>query len=83
MICYLRQKLGAKPCSTPMAPNVQLIKERELFQDLERYKILVRKLNYLIVTRLSITYSVSILTLYLSSLIVSHWVAIEYILCYS
>ena len=30
-------KLGAKPCSTPMTPNVQLTKERELFEDLERY----------------------------------------------
>ena len=31
-------KLGVKPCSTPMALNVQLTKERELFGDLERYQ---------------------------------------------
>ena len=53
-------KSGAKPCSTPMAPNVQLTKEGELFEDLKRYRKLVGKLNYLIVTRLDITYSVSV-----------------------
>ena len=35
------RKLGTKPCSTPMAPNVQLNKEGELFEDLKRYKRLV------------------------------------------
>ena len=39
-----------------MAPNVQLTKERELFEDPERYKILVGKLNYLIVIRLDIVF---------------------------
>ena len=34
-------KLGSKPCSTLMAPNIQLTKEGELFEDLERYKRLV------------------------------------------
>ena len=32
------EKLGAKPCSTLMAPNVQLTKERELLEDLEIYR---------------------------------------------
>ena len=32
------EKLGAKPCSTPMAPNVQLTKEGELFEDREIQK---------------------------------------------
>ena len=41
-------KLGAKPCSTPMTPNVQITKEGDLFEDPERYRRLVRKLNYLI-----------------------------------
>ena len=40
-------KLGAKPCSTPMARNVQLTKGEELFEDPERYRRLVGKLNYL------------------------------------
>ena len=65
-------KLGAKPCSTPMAPNVQFTKERELFEDLERYKRLVGKFNYLIVTRLDIAYSVSVVSRYISSPTRSH-----------
>ena len=60
-------KLGAKPCSTLMAPNVQLTKEGELFEDLERYRRLVGKLNYLKVTRPDIAYSVSVLSQYMSS----------------
>ena len=53
-------KLGVKPCSTSIAHNVQLSKEGELFKDPERYRRLVGKLNYLIVTRPNIAYSVSI-----------------------
>ena len=75
-------KLGAKPCSTPMAPKVQLTKEGELFEDLERYKRLVGKLNYLTITRSDIAYSVSVLSSYMSSPIVSHWAAVKHILCY-
>ena len=56
------RKLGVKPCNTPMAPNVQLTKERELFEDPERYKKLVGKLNYLTVTRPDIVYSVTVLS---------------------
>ncbi|TYK07639.1 cleavage and polyadenylation specificity factor subunit 1 isoform X2 [Cucumis melo var. makuwa] len=51
-------KLGVKPCSTPMIPNLQLAKEGELFKDPERYKRLVGKLNYLIVTQPDIAYFV-------------------------
>ena len=54
-------KLGAKPCKTPMTPNVQITKEGDLFEDLERYRRLVGKLNYLIVTRPDIAYSISVL----------------------
>ena len=49
-------KLGAKPCSTPMTPNVQITKEGDLFEDPKRYRRLVGKLNYLIVTRPDIAY---------------------------
>ena len=48
-------KLGAKPCSSPMAPSVHLTREGELFEDPERYRKLIRKLNYLTVTRPDIT----------------------------
>ena len=76
-------KLGAKPCSTPMVPNVQLTKEGELFKDLERYKRLVWKLNYLLVT-CSDAYSVSGFE---SVYVISHnqslgRLAVEHILCY-
>ena len=40
-------KLGAKSCSSPMAPSLRLIKEGELFEDLERYRRLVGKLKTL------------------------------------
>ena len=75
-------KLGAKPCNTLMAPNVQLTKEGELFEYLERYRRLVGKLNYLTVTCLDIGYSVSVLSQYMSSPIVSYWAVVEHILCY-
>ena len=55
-------KLGTKPCSTPMTPNVQITKERDLFEDPQRYRRLVGKLNYLTVTRSDITYLVSVLS---------------------
>ena len=56
------RKLGAKPCSTPMTPNVQITKEGDLFEDPKRYRKLVGKLNYFIVTRSNIAYSVSVLS---------------------
>ena len=60
-------RLGAKPYSTPMAPNVQLTKEGEMFEDSERYRRLVGKLNYLTVTCSDIAYLVSVLSRYMSS----------------
>ena len=75
-------KLGAKPCSTPMTPNVQITKEGDLFEDPERYKRLVGKLNYLTITCPDIIYSISVLSQYMSSPTVSHWAVVEHILCY-
>ena len=76
------RKLGVKPCSTPMAHNVQFTKERELFEDFERYGRLVGKLKYLIVTHPDITYSLSVLSQYMSSPTFNHWEIVEHILCY-
>ena len=59
------RKLRVKPCSTPMAPNVKLTKEGELFADPGRYRTLVGKLNYLSVTRPDIAYSVSVFSQYM------------------
>ena len=70
-------KLVAKPCQSPMTQNLHLTRESEMFEDLERYRRLVEKLNYLTVTRLNIAYSVSVVSQYMSSPTVDHWVAIE------
>ena len=43
-------KLGVKPLSSPMVLGVRLTRESETFEDSERYRRLVRKLNYLRVT---------------------------------
>ena len=40
-------KSGAKPCSSSMAPSLHLSRESEMFRGLERYRKLVRKMNYL------------------------------------
>ena len=56
------RKLGVKLCSTPMTPNVHIIKEGDLFEYPEIYGKLVGKLNYLIVTCLDIAYSASVLS---------------------
>ena len=74
-------KLGAKPCSSPMAPSVHLTREGELFEDLKRYRRLVGKLNYLTLT-LDIAHSVSVVSQYMSSPTVDNWAAVEHILCY-
>ena len=75
-------KLGAEPCSSPMAPGVHLTKEGELFEDPERYRRLVGKLNYLTITRTDIAHSVSVVSQYMSSLTVDNWAAVEHIVCY-
>ncbi|XP_022883675.1 uncharacterized protein LOC111400496 [Olea europaea var. sylvestris] len=54
------RKLGAKPSSAPILPNLQLTKDGDLFEDLEKYRRLVGKLNYLTVTRPDIAYSMQI-----------------------
>ena len=56
------KKLGAKSCSFAVTPNLHHTEEGELFGDIERYKRLVRKLNYLTVTRLDIVHSVSVVS---------------------
>ena len=66
------RKLGAKTCSTPMLPNLQLTKDGELLEDPEKYRRLVGKLNYLTVTHLDIAYSISILSQFMSSQTINH-----------
>ncbi len=57
------EKLGTKPCSVPMTPNLQLIAEDgELFEDLKKFSRLPSKLNYLTVTRPDIASSISVVS---------------------
>ena len=75
-------KLAAKLCHSPVAQSLHLIREGEVFESLERYRRLVGKLNYCTITRLDIAYSVSVVSQYMSSLIVDYRAVVEQILCY-
>ena len=63
-------KFWVKPCSSPN-------REGKIFEDPERYRRLVWKLNYLIVTRLNIAHSVSVVSQYMSTPTVNHWAIVE------
>ena len=65
-------KLAAKTCQSPMAQSLHLTREDELFEDLERYRRLVGKLNYLMVTHPDIAYFISVVSQYKSSPTVDH-----------
>ena len=57
-----RRKLAAKSCHSPMAQSLHLTREGELLEDLDRYRRLVGKLNYLTVTHPDIAYFVSVVS---------------------
>ena len=76
------KKLGVKPCNSTMAPGIHLTREGETFENPEKYRRLVGKLNYFTVTRPDIAYSVSVVSQYMSSPTVDHWAVVEKILCY-
>ena len=75
-------KLEVKPCNSPMVPSVHLTREGETFEDPRRYRRLVGKQNYLIVTRHDIAHSVSVVSQYMSTPMVDHWAIVEQSLCY-
>ena len=75
-------KLVTKPCHSPMAQSLHLIRKSELFEDPKRYRRLIGKLNCLTVTCPDIAYSVSVVSQYMSSPTVDHWAVVEQILCY-
>ena len=70
-------KLGAKPCSSPMAQSLHLTREGELFGDSERYRRLIGKLNYFTVTRPDIAHLVSVASQYMSSPTIDHWAVVN------
>lgn len=55
-----------------MTPNMQLTKQGNLFQDSEKYKMLVGKLNHFIVIHSYIAYSVKVVSQYIYSPIVNY-----------
>ena len=71
-LLFVIGKLGVKPCNFPMAPGIHLTREGETFENLERYRRLVGKLNYLSVTRLDIAHLVSVVSQYMSAPTVDH-----------
>ena len=75
-------KLRVKSCSSLVAQGVHLTREGETFEDPERYRRLVGKLNYLTVTHPDNAHSVSVVSQCMSAPTVDHWVVVEQILCY-
>lgn len=76
-------KMGIKPCSTPMVPDLYFTKnDGDPFDDRERYKRLVGKLNYLTVTCSDSTYVVSIVSQFMFTPTVKHLEDWEQILGY-
>ncbi|RVX17827.1 Retrovirus-related Pol polyprotein from transposon RE1 [Vitis vinifera] len=75
--------LDCKPVDTPMDPNVKLIPgQGEPLGDHGRYRRLVGKLNYLTITRLDISFPVSVVSQFLQSPCDSHWDVVIRILRY-
>ncbi|RVX09717.1 Retrovirus-related Pol polyprotein from transposon RE2 [Vitis vinifera] len=75
--------LDCKLVDTPMDLNVKLVLgQGEPLGDLGRYRRLVGKLNYLTITRLDISFPVSVVSQFLQSPCDSHWDAVICILRY-
>ena len=74
--------LDAKPSSVPMMVNNTLSKDGDKFNEPDKYRRLVGRLNYLVVTRPDIAYSVSVVSQYMSAPSTDHWNALKQILCY-
>ena len=75
--------LDYKPVDTPMDPNVKLVPgQGEPLQDPRRYRRLVGKLNYLIITRLDISFPMRVVNRFLQSPCDGHWDAAVRILRY-
>ena len=63
LICYLRQGNWVSNIVVPLwLLMYNLLRKKEFLKGLERYRRLVEKLNYFIVTRLDIAYLVSVLS---------------------
>ena len=77
------EMVGAKPYDSPMVPRVKLSPDDgDLFDDLEQYRRLAGKLNYLAMTRPDIAFFVSVMSQFMAAPRVPHWDAAMHILCY-
>jgi len=75
--------VSSKSVDTPMNPNTKLLPNQgEPISDLEQYRRLVGKLNYLTVTRHDISFVVSMVSQFLNSPCEDHWNAVICILKY-
>lgn len=75
--------LGTHPVDTYINHNVKLLKDGgQLFGELRKYCRLVRKLNYLTIIQLDISYAVSVISQFLNAPLVSHWEAMIRIIRY-
>ena len=75
--------LGYKPVENPMDPNVKLYEDHgELLSNLERYRRLVGKLNYLTITHPNISFAISVLSQCMKDPRLPHWEAIIRIMRY-
>ncbi|KAJ9552767.1 hypothetical protein OSB04_016812 [Centaurea solstitialis] len=75
--------LGCKLVDTPMLPTRKLLPEDgDPMKDPERYRRLVGKLNYLIVTRPDISFTVSVLSQFMAAPYTGHWDAALRVLRY-
>jgi hypothetical protein len=75
--------IETKPCESPMIPNMKLnVEDGDLFEDPEKYRRIVGKLNYLTITRPDIAFPVSVVSQFMSSPRTPHWDAIRRILKY-
>ena len=75
--------LDCKPVDTPIDSNVKLVSgQGESLRDPGRYRRLVGKLNYLIITRSDISFPMSVVSQFLQSPCHSHWDAAVCILRY-
>ena len=75
--------LDCKPVNTHMDPNVKFVPgQGEPLHDPGSYRRLVRKLNYLTITRLDISFPMSVVSQFLQSPCDSHWDVVIRILRY-
>ena len=65
--------LDCKPIDTPMDPNVMFVpRQGEPRPNPRRYRRLIGRLNYLTITRLDISFPMSVVSQFLQSLCDSH-----------